>query len=1319
MATAKPHTYAADSTINQALNLIASRRVGGALNLKGMGFQLVYACCKILQEVNSQNQNKEVRLEGIEDIDILEINHNEFIQIKSSRNPIDAGKFWEMGVLRNYFEVYKKNQNAQFRFVYNSSIASGKLKDLSKYNYSEELINHWRGKIEKDGNNLLGINFRDFLSKIKFEKTDEKSLLKNCTNILIKNHSINLGTERQFLIALFYSVFEWSKKRTIIKYIDLEKVLQSVKDSFSKIPSNKAINYNWITPVSYIISSMQKEDGYFDGKAARPIHIAMGLPVKREKWENIIYKSIIEFDVTTIRSSSGQGKSTLAWQLAKTLQNSGFFIYQLNYCNDKANVEGIFDFIQSRLLIGQIPLIVVDGIDKSVQAWGILMNRIAELPVKVIVTSRQEDWYRYGLDASKSNLNIIDIELSINEAKNIFNQLNSKGKIHSNIKKWEPIWEKIESKGLLIEYVYLLTQGKMIEERLQDQIKNLNKEKDASAKIEILRWISLADILNIKIETTKLIKYIQHEIGLQSDRGELLKQLEKEYYVQFDGKYVEGLHPVRSKHLVDILHETISIENSLLTLLDNIGNEFIYDFFISVPFLVCQEGKSEFYEESAKILSNKKYLEMVYAIDGLMHNEPYRYWFQNKNIFDSVFDNGSLGLFVYDTVPFTKLNTIKNMRKLMGDKNSNFDFCIGKLNELLPYDINESALMLFAKNLSQLLKKNNKLSIEYNGLGFLVKWFKQLNLPLPTIPEINKKKLIEILKDKELEESSNLFDYFYTTNPKEYDQLINKYKSNIISILKKKTKSLTIEEIGDDININYLLYNNANANEHSVSRIKTIYQFLPYYNKYCTKAIVLPFPNEDICKAVIQESTKAMPKKNIIDSFDIHINQIWSKTILDKYAASSVFEWQEEFFKLRQNGVEFAKMCNRYFEALIEDDSNRIKSSANTLAELISFLTGLIITRKSYPTGSNRYNDQKVFKGERGDIADWCSNLKNFLSQLVGIIKPQGDNETNIAIINLKSVALKLLKMQSAFKTIQTGTIKYFPSHSISKEETEWYERLLHTVLFFIHQSSNPIVGKVVFAKHSVNKWWLTNLEQKLTQIHSIIRQYETESHFKFHLPNRVIEDEYSKSIVIGVDRIEPINLEEDFLDLLGGLVDFTNTDITFFTFVNIYEKIAVGAFRIQNKFFKKIKLVLNGGEFEQDEIIPLPVEVNEELLGSLEGINCKPVLIEKKYEFFSEMMLDVWKLGEYRRRLNIENEIEKMWLEKIEQKYIKKINDNLNKNDLKNGLTKFKSYKVIIEQFIENKIELSPVDIVNHLNTIIVDATLEISKNKYAKLLQ
>lgn len=85
-----------------------------------------------------------------------------------------------------------------------------------------------------------------------------------------------------------------------------------------KTPTNQAIEQNLIKKVSYTIDN-EIDTGYFDGKSAKPIHIALGLPVIRKEWQTKIKESIEKFDITLIKSSSGQGKSTLAWQVAYDL----------------------------------------------------------------------------------------------------------------------------------------------------------------------------------------------------------------------------------------------------------------------------------------------------------------------------------------------------------------------------------------------------------------------------------------------------------------------------------------------------------------------------------------------------------------------------------------------------------------------------------------------------------------------------------------------------------------------------------------------------------------------------------------------------------------------------------------------------------------------------------------------------------------------------------------------------------------------------------------------------------------------------------------
>jgi len=784
----------AKNKINQHTNTLLSvsnQRDGGALNFRGIGFQLIYACHRLLTELIPEFPEKSIQLEGIEDVDVMHIADTEYVQLKTSINDINASDFWNMGVLKNYLQVYRINPNSRLLFVHNSKISKGNLSELESKNLSKNCIQYWKEKFVSSRIDISGIDFENFLSKINFEKVSESNVRRLCIQELIKRFNLNEGTENQYLYALFNNAFLWSRDKAIIRLFDLEKVIQSVTDSFSKSPTNEAIKNNLIEEILFEDEGISGDLGYFDGKAARPIHIAKELPVQRKGWEVKIDESIKQFDITIIKASSGQGKSTLAWQIAKKYHDQKASIFNINICSSQAEVASIADFVKTRLKIGKQPILFFDGLSSILSNWNHLMEQVAKLPIKVVVTSREEDWYRHGLDASKFHLNFINIKLLRDEAKEVFNQLISKGKLHNSIETWEPLWEKVESKGLLIEYVYLLTKGHMLEERLQTQIKTLNKDNDSAAKIEILRLVSLADVLGVKILTKNLTKYVSDNIGFNSDRGELFKQLEKEYYLQFKNHLIEGLHPVRSSHLLDILHQTVQKEESIISLLKILESDFYYDYFLELPALLAECNKKEkIYDDLSKIVSNLKYSDMVYAIDGLMHSEPERFWRDNKDIFDNVYDNGGLEVFVSDTLPFTKLNTINNLNETMGKKYPNLQFLSGKLEELSKYDIrkyniNQSDLYLFVNSLSNHLKLKTQIIRNYEGLGFLVKWFKQLSIQFPIDLRVEESELFNLIGQIDINELSELFNYLNIVDPISYKKFIKKNKSWLIGMLKK------------------------------------------------------------------------------------------------------------------------------------------------------------------------------------------------------------------------------------------------------------------------------------------------------------------------------------------------------------------------------------------------------------------------------------------------------------------------------------------------------------------------------------------------------
>lgn len=94
---------------------ILRKRFHGAVNIKGIRFQIIYSL-KLALTLCEMRGPTSIRLEGIEDADLLGLHEdNVYIQLKSSSDPWTFGRFVEP--FRNFIEVLRVDPNARFRLV--------------------------------------------------------------------------------------------------------------------------------------------------------------------------------------------------------------------------------------------------------------------------------------------------------------------------------------------------------------------------------------------------------------------------------------------------------------------------------------------------------------------------------------------------------------------------------------------------------------------------------------------------------------------------------------------------------------------------------------------------------------------------------------------------------------------------------------------------------------------------------------------------------------------------------------------------------------------------------------------------------------------------------------------------------------------------------------------------------------------------------------------------------------------------------------------------------------------------------------------------
>lgn len=1296
-----PHKPVTTPSVSPVLTLedILSDRVGGSINFRGLYFQILYASQVILSTLSAETTTA-IRLEGIEDLDILSDDNDQYVQLKSSVNTIDASRFWDLKILQNFLTVAAVKPSSQFKLVHNAALAKGNLDVFGASNVTESQILFWIEKLKTAGFTISTSGFKELLKQITVEKTTEKILQAQLIKLLHQNFSIGNGTEHIYLKALFYNVFQWSKQRQTVSFQDLAKLIQSVKDSFAKAPTNEAISHNWIQPVSFMIEAVESAYDYFEGKAARPIHIAMALPVKRPVWENTIISKLAESSIIVIKSSSGQGKSTLAWQVCRDLSGNANTVYQLTHCANWQEANAVRDFIETRLTIGEWPVIVVDGLTQSVSSWATLAELFADKPVQFLITTREEDWFRYGADISRVSLQVIDIKLTLAEAEEIYHQLKRNGKIHADVTSWQSAWEHIETKGLLIEYVYLLTSGQMISERLTQQVKQLQTEKDTAAKTEILRLVSLADTLNVRLKTATLTNHINQTIRFESDRNEVYRQLEKEYYLKFESDYVEGLHPVRSQHLVDILHSHTPIEDSLIAVLTMLNADSVYDYFIAAPFHVTPSGKNEFYRRAANLLGQKTFPEMVYATDGILHYEASMYWQKNKTVFDEAFMAGGLALFVYDATPFHNLNTLASFSETTKDipGGGNIQMLADKLNNLSAYNIADSDIYIFVRHLHDELKKR-PVTATAEGVVFLSKWFKKLGLDFPDIIDLSEDTLLKTLEQEDIGQSSDLFQFYRISQPGKYRQFVTRHKQTIFSWIKIKTDTLRIFEQGKNIQMEYLLSGDAgDENEKSVYRINIVSAFFDDYERYNTDLHILPFPNEELYKVTRQNAHKEMPAENIYHSFDVHLNQIWSKTILRHYASVSNYDWQNEHFRLRKKAVEVARKCTRVFEHHLIGDTQKLKTSIKDYMAQALELLEVQQVAKTYPCFSAKYFDDTRFKQEQKNIDAFFSSYRNFLNQSPGIFSPEKDHDRHLPIINLKNALENLSKMQAAFASITSATVTYFPFDSLHDEEVQWYNRLLTTAQFYIHYVSSKSHEKIVVPQRAAQEWRETEKLKELNNLHQVIYNFEAESRFTFFVPDKIFEEGILKSTVIGVQNCSLIDTDQnDFFELSMGLNQLSGTGIHFFTILFLDDdKKIIGSLRFSLSYFDRFKVFAETGEYDEESqfSVPLPIPPTEEMIFALgNGVHTGQTNLRPSDESYYKMMMEIWQLSQYRTYCRSEGQ-ERKWLDELENKYSQSILAHV-KTVYQSGTASIDPSKQEVEQFINRARSFSTEELV------------------------
>ena len=1183
-------------------------RDGGQIALRGYSYQFLYSCDLIL----SSSTDTIFALEGIEDIDTIKCSDGNktitHIQLKYSIQRQDAS-FMD-SVLKNYLEAYLIDKNRYFKLVYDFSVAAGNLSKLLSGTLDKNSKEFWKTKIDnikKDTSswNWSNFDFEDFIQRLSFENVKKDSLEKSIESSLIKIFEISTDNISLFANGIKLLCFDKMASRGEISYQDITQCIEEIKFDISKGPQNPA--QAWIQRIQFSKSDNYSSD-YYEGKKATPSDIANNLPIIRPTVEKEIVDSIAQNTITIIKTSSGQGKTTLALR-AISLLTEEYTPYQITKCNNDAELGHIIEYFHMRTRIGEKPLILLDNLDAHLSEWN-LLAQLMQIGVtyhyKLLVTSRENDWYNYGGDISNlHHLNIIKPTLSEKEAESIYNALKKAEKIHEDIVDWKKAWSKIADRQLLIEYVYLLTHGEMIAERISAQMKEIGNASAGGTKFEILRKVCFADVCGIKLETKSLIKELT--IKPDSDIGEVLKSLADEFlvHISLEGDYIEGLHPVRSQHIVSRLHEYVSLDETALSIAKIASASDISVLFSHYP--EFDFDKDVFYTNVVNMwLPGPDLSRFVQAIRGTFSGSVMKYFKTYKALFDDAYEHGGLLLVATDLCPFSKfedcekeLNTLNKMAEMIPD-NPNIKHMITVRDSIPKFRTAKTDIYCLSSALYSKLKEINFTDIaDLDSYSIIVDWLYNIDPLMNLTSKISLNDLWAKAETLSIKTVSSLMYSSFCGNKGEYSTFVTANLQRIISYLKRKTNSHKVQVSDDNkkIKVEYLLRASeiTKGNNESVARLTDICRTLPIFETYCSDAIK---PQIDLLAAyqIPNDAHKEMPKENIIITFHQEFNGLWLKTIESNYEFDTVYAWIDHWLNVRKCACDLVAASSVCLHKLL--GKRKLGEAGNLFDSIHNRYNKMMVAHLSYPREHRPFEKKPeiptLFNKAKQDYFD---GIQNFADQLISFIKKE-DRGNRLAIYNLKAALAALPNVQKFFDDLTLDSEHHSKHVELcALEEKVIFEAYMCCEYYLSHEPEPN------YNKYQAKAWFSSSRKEEIDKVNSTMT--DLTSTYDAVLPKSSYRDNTFLCYPIMVKNYDLANEEMTNAFLITS-ISFAESpyDYLLLLLTNDIGEVLPNAIKFPKKVFQYLYNAINlGVEEEIDPLAsPYPIEVNKQMLECFDG---------------------------------------------------------------------------------------------------------------------
>ncbi len=234
-----------------------------------------------------------------------------------------------------------------------------------------------------------------------------------------------------------------------------------------------------ITPIEdEEIAAQERENlsyEFYRGISARYEHILAAVDQPRPTKLNEIAERFREHRVVIVHGASGQGKTTLAYRYLHDYVPH-YQRFQVQVVEGRQHAVNLANALIAQAKESDRAIAVYVDVAPSDVGWEELVKQLSHhRTIQTLVTIREEDFRRVSISGTELQFAPVELTFDRSEAAEIYHFLTETQR-PPHILDFEDAWTRFGGEGPLMEFVYFVTQGDSLREKLRQQVQHIEDE---------------------------------------------------------------------------------------------------------------------------------------------------------------------------------------------------------------------------------------------------------------------------------------------------------------------------------------------------------------------------------------------------------------------------------------------------------------------------------------------------------------------------------------------------------------------------------------------------------------------------------------------------------------------------------------------------------------------------------------------------------------------------------------------------------------------------------------------------------------------------